>query len=291
MIEYEESGQTHIFQSILQIMLSYAKYGVIRYGDEPTSDERVQAVFGLISDIDRALQTHSSKERLEAVNIILIRCWEYLKGYLELLKAKYEAAEAAGESTEHMDALAAAMSGLAGSFAAGTGSMRPVREDGDEEEPSATEEEWEKTRAEAEESQTEDSDDESSSGSGAAAGKNSESEGAASVSSGGTGGGKQGAADKETGRIPLQHTDHVSEPAGGTTERDDDYQREMNASAASDIERILDRMAERAACRQLENERLQELNDTAQNISYGDIHSGVDIRVKRIASVDDDLIE
>lgn len=291
LIEYEETGQAHIFQSILQIMLSYAKYGVIKYGDEPTSDKRVQTVFGLIPDIDRALLTRSGKERLETVNIILIRCWEYLKGYLEILKAKYEAAEAAGESTEHMDALAAVMSGLAGSSAAGTGSMSPVREDSDDEESSATEEEREKTRAEAEESRTEEGDDEIPAESDAAGGENSESEGEVSVSGGSTSGGKQGAADKETGRIPLRHTDHVSEPVGVTTERDDDYQREMNASAASDIERILDRMAERAACKQMENERLQELNDTAQNISYGDIHSGVDIRVKRIASVDDDLIE
>ncbi len=78
---------------------------------------------------------------------------------------------------------------------------------------------------------------------------------------------------------------------GGTTEHDDEYERQMNENAAADIERILNRMAERAACTQLENERLQELNDTAQNISYGDVHSGVSIRVKRIPSVDEELVE
>ena len=72
-------------------------------------------------------------------------------------------------------------------------------------------------------------------------------------------------------------------------EYDEDYQREHNDAAASDIERMLDRMAEKAACKQLENERLRELNEAAQSISYGDIHEGVDITVHRIAEVDDEL--
>lgn len=42
MIESEDEGK-HIFESILQIMLSYAKFGEIKYGDEPLSDERIQA--------------------------------------------------------------------------------------------------------------------------------------------------------------------------------------------------------------------------------------------------------
>lgn len=50
-------------------------------------------------------------------------------------------------------------------------------------------------------------------------------------------------------------------------------------------------MAEKAACEELKNERIRELNDVAQSISYGDIHSGVAIRVNRIASVDEELVE
>lgn len=48
-------------------------------------------------------------------------------------------------------------------------------------------------------------------------------------------------------------------------------------------------MAEKEACKDLENERLRELNEAAQNISYGDIHSGVAIQVHRITDVDRDL--
>ena len=50
-------------------------------------------------------------------------------------------------------------------------------------------------------------------------------------------------------------------------------------------------MAEKAACEQLESERTRELNDVAQNISYGNIHEGIYIRVNRIASVDEELVD
>lgn len=72
---------------------------------------------------------------------------------------------------------------------------------------------------------------------------------------------------------------------------DDDYQREMYDGAAADIERLLDKMAEKAACEQLETERIRELNDVAQNISYGNVHEGVNVRVNRIASVDEELVD
>lgn len=49
-------------------------------------------------------------------------------------------------------------------------------------------------------------------------------------------------------------------------------------------------MAEKAACEQLENERLAELNEAAQGVSYGDVHKGVSIRINRMASVNEDMI-
>ena len=105
----------------------------------------------------------------------------------------------------------------------------------------------------------------------------------------GSGSGKQETTDKEGGRIQFHQTDSVSEPVGGETSYDSDYQREHNDRAAADIERMLEQMAEKAACKQLENERIQELNDAAQSISYGDIHKGVKITVHRIPEVDEEL--
>ena len=77
---------------------------------------------------------------------------------------------------------------------------------------------------------------------------------------------------------------------GGTVERNTDYKREHYDAAASDIDRLLDKMAEKAACKELESERIRELNEVAQNISYGNIHEGVYVRVNRIDEVDEDLV-
>ena len=107
----------------------------------------------------------------------------------------------------------------------------------------------------------------------------------------GPGSGKQAVSTAEKGRIPLQQTQGLSEPVGGSTEYNDDYEHESCATAAEEISRILDKMAEQAACKELESERLQELNDVAQSLSYGNIHAGVSIRVNRIKSVDEELIE
>ena len=106
-----------------------------------------------------------------------------------------------------------------------------------------------------------------------------------------TNSGKQETSESEKGRIPLQQTESVHAPTGGSVTKNSEYQREQYDRAASDIERVLDNMAEKAACEELESERIQELNEAAQSISYGDIHSGVNIRVNRIASVDPELVE
>ena len=107
----------------------------------------------------------------------------------------------------------------------------------------------------------------------------------------GASGGKQAVSAEEDGRIPYQQTDRVSEGCGGATTHNDAYERERYDHAAEDIERLLDKMAEKAACEQLENERTRELNDVAQSISYGDVHAGVDICVNRISTVDEELVE
>ena len=70
-----------------------------------------------------------------------------------------------------------------------------------------------------------------------------------------------------------------------------DYEREQYDKAASDIDRMLDKMAERAATEQLKNERLSELNEMANSISYGDVHKSVNIAINRISSIDAALIE
>ncbi|MBQ9686184.1 MAG: nitric oxide reductase activation protein NorD [Oscillospiraceae bacterium] len=313
LIEWEESGEHHKFESLLQLILSYAKFGTIKYGDEPMSDERIQTVFGLMDDIDRALLTHSAKERLRVVSLILIRCWDTIRDFCELCKERQEEAEASGGgSLSPAQTLSQILQSIAGSSHIGSGNSAPVPDSDSETESSATESSRASTRQDAEESNPPEEEEEAgvkkveeeSEQEGEAESGSTPEEGSSEPASpppmpnfGSYGGdsagnsGKQEASEEEKGRIPLQQTDRCSNPLGGSTERNEEYVRQKNEKAASDIERILDKMAERAACETLESERLQELNDAAQSISYGNIHEGVSIRVNRVASVDEELVE
>ena len=309
LIEEEEDGSRHIFESILQIMLSYAKFGKIKYGDEPLSDPRVQIVFGLIDDVDRALMSDSAKERLNVVNLVLVRCWEYIQDFCDICKQRQQEAAAAGSSVSVAQTLSEVLKSISGGSSIGEGSTTPVGgtssgsgsmvaavrartraeieqegEAGENSDDASESEEKTENPSESEEKPK----DASESGADSNNSDESESEGDAAS---GMAGGKQETSEMEEGRIPLQQTSNLSEPVGGTVEMEDDYKREAYDRAAADIERVLETMAEKAACEQLESERLQTLNEAAQSISYGNIHAGVNIRVNRIASVDEDLLE
>lgn len=291
LIENEDEGK-HIFESILQIMLSYGKFGEIKYGDEPLSDERIQSVFGLITDIDSALMSKSGKDRLNVVNMVLVRCWDYIESFCEECKKRQEEAEASGGSTSLAETLSEVLGAIAGGSEMGEGNSTPVPEASGETEESATAGKRAQTHADAEnedDSQTDSKTEENPSGSGES--DNSSDEDAIPLNGRNSGSGKEETSDTEQGRIPYHQSESLSEPVGGSVEKNEDYEREHYDRAAADIERLLDKMAEKAACEQLENERIQELNDVAQNISYGNIHEGVPIRINRIASVDEELIE
>ena len=301
LIEREENGDQLFFESFLQMLLSYAKYGLIKYGDEPLSDPRVQLVFSLIHEVDEALRNPSGKERLRATSLVLIRCWDSVKELAEKIEEKEKELEAAGNFGGISAAAGTVLIAVAGSSARGEGSSpaagvptghvvsmtAAAREqtrqeakteekgspENSEEEPDAEKPAFHGSTEEQDENQTELNADlmEPISMEGAS---------------------KTNVQDHETGRISLTHTDSCAEPGGdGSVEVDNDYRREQNARAAEDIERILERMAEKAATQELESERLRELNDAAQSISYGDIHQGIPIRINRIADVDEELVD
>ena len=305
--ENEEEGG-HIFHSILQVMLSYALFGEIKYGDEPLTDERIQAVFGLITQLDQAVMVKSAKSRYDVVNTILVRLWDYTRDYLEELKKHRDEMTAAGQSISAEELLEAGLGSLIGTSTSATGCVSGPVTDEDESGEISSEQtagNRAKTHADAkgaeEESESGDADgtgeeesesgDENENPSGKTAGENESDEDSMIPSRKMGNTGKQKATENEQGRIPLTQTSSVSNPVGGTVSHDEDYKRECDERAATDIERVLEKMAERSACEQLENERLQELNEAAQNISYGNIHEGVGIRIKRISSVDEELVE
>lgn len=315
--EFEEDGG-HIAGSLRQCILSYIKFGQIKYGDEPLSDERIQTVFGLLSELDSAITETSAKTRWSVVNQILVRCWPYWEDYLEQCKKLQKEAEAAGATASAAETLSEMLRALSGGTSAAEGATAPVPEmagttkatnsarrmatyaqaesasenepadgenaESDEENPSEK-----SSEVQAAEPAEENTDAEKPAQAGmASTGEDNEVPPMGSTQSDPS---RQPVSESNGGRIPYQKTSRVSEPTGGELEQNDDYQSDPYSGAASDIERMLEKMAEKAACSELENERIRELNDAAQGISYGDIHSGVHVRVNRFAAVNEKLVE
>ncbi len=249
-LKEREAEGGHIMQSVLQLLLSYVKYGELKYGEEPLSDERIQLVFGLLPELDCAVVNPSARERLNTVNLVLIRCWEYIRDFIETH----------GDEGASDEAVSKALEAIKGSSQAGTGNEIPV--DGGEAVPLMTGSARAGTMSDA--------------GITGESGEQTETD--------------NSAAGEAPERLPYEITDRVSVPEGGGVERYDGYEPSVNDDAAKAIERLLDNMAERAVCEQLENERLSELNEAAQGVSYGNVHKGVSIRINRMASVSEDMV-
>lgn len=265
-LKERETQGTPVFYSLLQLFLSYGKFGELKYGEEPLSEEHIQTVFGLLPLLDADLRTPSGKGRWDTVNRILIRCWENVREYLEALKRRYEEKKASGGTGSVFSHLEEELSTLVGGSTRGEGFTAPVSEES--EEPSLPQPgKREKTRVLALSTEGE----------------------SLGVGAGGSAG-KQEISPEETGRMPLMETDQVSEPMGGGIEINRDYNPEISNTVEAEMERLLDTMAEKSVCQELEQNRLSELNREAQSISYGDIHKGVAIRVNRMTEVPPEMV-
>ena len=74
-LKEREAQGTPMFYCLLQLFLSYGKFGELKYGAEPLSEEHIQTVFELLPLLDDDLRAASGKARWNTVNCILIRCW------------------------------------------------------------------------------------------------------------------------------------------------------------------------------------------------------------------------
>ncbi|HJB37836.1 MAG TPA: VWA domain-containing protein [Candidatus Acutalibacter ornithocaccae] len=279
-LKEREAQGTPMFYCLLQLFLSYGKFGELKYGAEPLSEEHIQTVFELLPLLDNDLRATSGKNRWNTVNCILIRCWEHVREYLEALKRRYEEKKASGGTGSVFSQLEEELSTLVGGSTRGEGVTAPVSEE--TEGPSLPQpEKREKTHALADGNPSE--EDENS-------GEKLSTAGVSSESAAGNRSEKQEITPEETGRMPLMETDSVSEPMGGGIEINRDYHPEISNTVEAEMERLLDTMAEKTVCQELEQDRLRELNQEAQSISYGDIHKGVAIRVNRMTEVPPEMV-
>lgn len=275
-LKEREAQGLPVFYSLLQLFLSYGKFGELKYGAEPLSEEHIQTVFELLPLLDEDLRTPSGKGRWDTVNRILIRCWDSVRDYLENLKRRFEEERTPDGPGSVFSRLDEELSTLVGSSTLGEGDTAPVSDESDE--PSLPQpEKREMTRALAGSKPTEETEEN--------CGAKLSTEGASPGESSGESPKKQEISPDETGRMPLMETDSVSEPMGGGIEVNRDYLPELSNTVEAEMERLLDTMVEKSVCQELEQNRLSELNREAQSISYGDIHKGVAIRVNRMTEV------
>lgn len=316
-----EPEQGHVWLTIQQALLSYMKWGELKYGDTPLTDERVQVVFGLLPELDKALLSRDLRDRCRAANLIMVRCWHYIKDFLDHCKEMAEQATPGGDDSVAVGILQQLVSALAGASAAAEGSSAPATgAPGNAAPPTSgstaanraktamlaaqaaeeSEEETENTAGSAVGAEEQEGDDGTESPTPLGTSEDDEENG--SNGSGGLGdelsagssdnqqpSNCQTVSDSEQGRLPQRQTDTLSVPEGGTTEHDDTYRGTGYANAASDIARILEAVAEDAVHTSLEKERKRELNELAQSISYGNIHNGVNMTVHRICEVEPEL--
>ena len=279
-LKEREAQGTPMFYCLLQLFLSYGKFGELKYGAEPLSEEHIQTVFELLPLLDDDLRAASGKARWNTVNCILIRCWEHVREYLEALKRRYEEKKASGGAGSVFSQLEEELSTLVGGSTRGEGDTAPVSSETTEASLPQPEKR-EKTHALA---------DGNPSGEDENSGEKLSTAGVSSESAAGNRSEKQEITPEETGRMPLMETDSVSEPMGGGIEVNRDYHPELSNTVEAEMERLLDTMAEKTVCQELEQDRLSELNQEAQAISYGDIHKGVPIRVNRMTEVPPEMV-
>lgn len=316
-----EPEQGHVWLTIQQALLSYMKWGELKYGDTPLTDERVQVVFGLLPELDKALLSRDLRDRCRAANLIMVRCWHYIKDFLDHCEEMAEQATPGGDDSVAVGILQQLVSALAGASAAAEGSSAPATGTPGKAAPPTSgstaanraktamlaaqaaeepEEETENTAGSAVGAEEQEGDDGTESPTPLGTSEDDEENG--SNGSGGLGdelsagssdnqqpSNCQTVSDTEQGRLPQRQTDTLSVPEGGTTEHDDTYRGTGYANAASDIARILEAVAEDAVHTSLEKERKRELNELAQSISYGNIHNGVNMTVHRICEVEPEL--
>ena len=264
MIDEEKEG-TPAISTILQLVLSYVKFGKLKYGDTPLSDDRVQFVFELLPVLDMAVQSGDVNDRLMATNLVLVKAWKYVKEFIENIDTEDDT-DTDSASEKALSKLAKVIAALVGNSEEAKGNSEPVSDMGilSTASSSGTEEAREKTAELAAMS------------------------GAAGVSA-------DSAEDENPSHPEDTEGGSVSEEGSSGSTRlnlgtifDNEYEGAGELRAVDDLDKILEGIAERDTMRVLEEMRTSMLQTEANGLEYGDIHDGITVVIHRTALVSDD---
>lgn len=92
---FEEQLKEEKFKifTIINLLLSYAKFGEVNADKRLYGNERIQTVFSAIEYIDEAISCYDAGIRRRCVNSIVLILWDYIKEYLDTLPDEEEKAE------------------------------------------------------------------------------------------------------------------------------------------------------------------------------------------------------
>jgi len=96
---------------------------------------------------------------------------------------------------------------------------------------------------------------------------------------------------EETERIAQHETQSVEDGLCSGVQRNNDYEGSGYDSAAEDIERVLESVAESAVNEELESGLSRQLQLEAKSIQYGNAHQGISVTVNRMTQVDSEYID
>lgn len=97
--------------------------------------------------------------------------------------------------------------------------------------------------------------------------------------------------DGEGGQIAYGEGECSDGSSTGEVTYNEDYEATIDANIEKKIESLLDEMRENRAVSTLEGERTRELNKFANDISYGNAHRHISVRVNRANEVSDSMKE
>lgn len=97
--------------------------------------------------------------------------------------------------------------------------------------------------------------------------------------------------DYETGRMALTLTDSIEDDNNGGVYRNNCYGGAGYENCGSDIERLLDSMAEERVNTMMEQELSSELQAESSKIRYGNAHKGIHVTVNRMVDVPVQLVQ
>lgn len=279
----------HPFLAEMQLLLSYAKFAEFKREDDDELEAKiVKALEPSLEFVDSALLSDNATFRRKHVNEVLVAMWPEIEAYLDWIDSRPETAseEASDSAGSGSGAVEKSLgSALKGESTRGSGKGKPL-----DSTPTSSEE-AEKAREALKDAMK---GEKSGKGEG---GDEGSAEPSPTESGKGSGKNVEEAKEGEGGRIKEHETDSISE-ASDFSEDDPDYGESeeepyeaSETASARDIESILDAMATERAEESLEKERLKELSTSARELNYGEAHKGMQVDVRRITSVPDNLKE